>query len=440
MSCHYRARPGRLLAILLATVAFAAVTMQVTCAFAADPSAPLDVAATAQLLDQLGSSQVDEAVCTGLCHGNIAVTKNYAASIKFTHGNHIIVQCSSCHTKFPHQQSGTSRPTMKGCFDCHGLRHGSMGIIAKAECEACHVTPRWQMECPPAKTTPDWPGKGHVKPAQEKLNSECMRCHKEPECTTCHDQKGVVWTPKTGWDYDAGEGCNSCHGSANLLKQTNGISKSFQVSGLEESVHRDNTCQQCHIDYRYDDKPSPTALWNVNAGIACGMCHQNAEKEKNRKPVELYEKSIHAEKIRAGDYKSATCGSCHGGHFIYTLETQEGKDRMHASALRVCARCHVEQYASYNDYYHGKAYKQGAADAPACWQCHMAHDILPAADPASSVSAKNVGTTCAQPGCHKGSNEQFGADAGSLIHRKTEAQQANPIVNFFTTMFKGDGS
>ncbi len=190
MSCHYRARPGRLLAIVLATVAFAAVTMQFTCAFAADPSAPLDVAATAQLLDQLGSSQVDAAVCTSLCHGNIAVTKNYAASIKFTHGNHIIVQCNSCHTKFPHQQSGTSRPTMKGCFDCHGLRHGSMGIIAKDECEACHVTPRWQMECPPAKTTPDWPGKGHVKPAQDRLNTECMLCHKEPECTTCHDAEG----------------------------------------------------------------------------------------------------------------------------------------------------------------------------------------------------------------------------------------------------------
>ncbi len=440
MSRQFRARPGRLLAILMATVAFAAVAAQATLALAADPSAPLDVEATSLLLEQLGSSQVDEAVCTRLCHGNIAVTNNYAASIKFTHGNHIIVQCSSCHTKFPHQQSGTAKPTMKGCFDCHGLRHGSMGIIAKDECEACHVTPRWQMECPPAKTISDWAGKGHVKPSEDRLNTECMRCHTEPDCTTCHDQQGIVWSPKTGWDYDSDGGCQSCHGSSNLLKQTNGVSKSFQVTGLEDSVHRKITCQQCHSDYRYDDKVQPTKLWNVNAGIACGTCHQNSDKENLKKPVELYNKSTHAEKIRNGDYESATCGSCHGGHFIYSLDTQEGKERMHGSALRVCARCHTEQYASYNDYYHGRAYKEGAPDAPACWECHAAHEVLPSADPESTVSDKNVGETCAQEGCHKGSNEQFGAQAGSLIHRKVEAQKANPIVDFFNNLFKQKSS
>jgi hypothetical protein len=311
-----------------------------------------------------------------------------------------------------------------------------MGTIAKGECPACHVTPRWQMSCPYAKTTADWAGKGHVTLGETKLNTDCMRCHTEPNCTTCHDNKGVVWTPTTGWDYDSGNGCQSCHGSSNLLKQTNGMAKSFQVTGLEESAHRDITCQQCHPDYRYDDKPAATKLWNVNAGIQCGVCHQNAKDEKNRAPVALYEKSIHAEKIREGDYKSATCGSCHGGHFIYRLDTAEAKARMHGSALRVCARCHPVQYASYNDYYHGKAYKEGALDSPACWQCHKSHDILPAADPQSSVSAKNVGATCGQEGCHKGSNEQFGADAGSLIHRKTEAQKTNPIVDFFTNLFK----
>lgn len=440
MSCQFRTRSGRLLAIMMATVVFAAVAVQATCAFAADPNAPLDAAATAQLLQQLGSSQVDEAVCTGLCHGNIAATKNYAAAIKFTHGNHIIVQCSSCHTEFPHQQSGTQRPTMKGCFDCHGLRHGSMGLIAKAECEACHVTPRWQMSCPWEKDARDWAGKGHVQPSETKLNTDCMRCHTDKNCTTCHDRRGVVWTPKTGWAYDSGSGCQSCHGSSNLLKQDKGITKSFQVAGLNESAHRDNTCQQCHIDYRYDDEAAPTKLWNVNAGIACGMCHQNAEREQDRAPVTLYNNSIHAEKIREGNYKSATCGSCHGGHFIYLLDTAEAKERMHASALRVCARCHVEQYASYDDYYHGRAYKEGAPDSPACWQCHKSHDVLAKANPKSAVSDTNIGATCGQEGCHKGSTEAFGAQAGSLIHRKLEVQKANPIVDFFSNLFKKKAS
>ena len=440
MSLKFRAGPGRLLAILMATAMFVAVAVPATMALAADVSAPLDPAATAQLLQQLGTSQVDEAVCTTLCHGNIAATKNYASAIKFTHGNHIIVQCSSCHTKFPHQASGTIRPTMKGCFDCHGLRHGSMGIIAKGDCTACHVTPRWQMSCPYAKNTPDWAAKGHVTLGNTALNTECMRCHTASNCTTCHDRLGVVWAPKTGWAYDSSNGCQACHGSSNLLKQDNGIAKSFQVSGIEDSVHRDITCQQCHLDYRYDDQPGQTKLWNINAGLACATCHQNAQKQQDRAPVAQYEKSVHALQIRNGNYNSATCGSCHGGHFIYALDTAAAQSQMHASAYRVCARCHAEQYASYNDYYHGRAYKEGAGDSPACWQCHQAHEIRAAADPASSVNVKNVGTTCGQPGCHKGATQAFGDQAASLIHRKVTVQQSNPIIGFFANLFKKSGS
>jgi hypothetical protein len=439
MSLKFRAQPGRLF-VALAAAMLIAVVGPVPTALAADVAAPLDPAQTAQLLQQLGASQVDEAVCMSLCHGNIANTKNYASAIKFTHGNHIIVQCSSCHPKFPHQNSGTQRPTMKGCWDCHGLRHGSMGIIAKGECPACHTTPRWQMTCPWAKTNADWAGKGHVKLGTDQLNTDCMRCNAANDCTSCHDRQGVIWTPTTGWGYDSNSGCQSCHGSSNLLKQDNGVAKSFQVIGIEDSAHRDITCQQCHVDYRYDDQPSQTKLWNVNAGLACGTCHQTLKQSQDASPVALYEASIHAQRIREGNYNAATCGSCHGGHFIYMLDTADAKARMHASAYRVCARCHQDQYASYNDYYHGRAYKEGAPDAPACWQCHKSHDILPKADPNSSVSDKNVGDTCGQSGCHKGSTQSFGDQASSLIHRKVQAQETNPIVSFFNSLFKKSGS
>jgi hypothetical protein len=56
------------------------------------------------------------------------------------------------------------------------------------------------------------------------------------------------------------------------------------------------------------------------------------------------------------------------------------------------------------------------------------------------VSDKNVGKTCGQEGCHKGSTEQFGAQAGSLIHRKGEAQQSNPVLEFFSKIFKKKSS
>lgn len=431
MTLRFRARPGRLLALALTMAAFWTVTASVSVALAADPSNEIDLASQpsiSQLFQQLAESQVDGAACTALCHGNIAITKNYASAIKFSHGNHIMVQCSGCHPRFPHRKTGTERPTMKGCFDCHGLRHGSMGIIAKDQCDACHVTPKWRLR--PAFHTADWAQKPHVKPSNDGLNSSCMMCHKSEDCTVCHEQKSIDWTPKTGWEYDSKDGCQACHGSSALLKQSGGATKSFQVADIDESVHRDTTCQQCHPDYRYDDKPGATKLWNVNAGIACGTCHQSSDKPELRDPVALYEQSTHAKKVREGDYESATCGSCHGGHFIYSAQSEAGAERMQASAYRTCARCkqHGDDYDTYDDYYHGKAYKAGAPDAPACWQCHESHKILPAADPASSVAEKNVGATCGQEGCHKGATEKFGNDAGGLIHRKGEAQEQNALL------------
>ena len=433
MSLQRRARANRLAAALVA-VAFAVSLAIASTAFAADAE---PAQTPADMLQQLASSPVYEGECTILCHANISATKNYANEIKFSHGHHILMQCSDCHQRFPHRQSGTERPTMKGCYNCHGLRHGPRGVLAKGECEACHNTPRWQLR--PAFHVNDWAGKPHVKPSEGELNTRCMMCHQASDCVTCHDQKGIRWEPKTNWDYDPSvsdgssrSGCLACHGNTTLLKSLAGGNKSFQVSGLETSAHRDITCQGCHADYRYDDKPAITKLWTVNAGLQCGTCHQDSKDESNRAPVAIYEKSVHAAKIRDGNYDSATCASCHGGHFIQRIDSAEASAAMHASAYRTCARCkqHGDEYETFNDYYHGRAYKKGADDAPACWQCHESHGILPANDPQSSVYQANLGATCGQPGCHKGSNETFTNAAGKLIHQKVAAQKENPVLQF----------
>ena len=47
----------------------------------------------------------------------------------------------------------------------------------------------------------------------------------------------------------------------------------------------------------------------------------------------------------------------------------------------------------------------GSAGAAACANCHGAHDILPASNPASMVSPKNLQATCGA--CHKGANPRF---------------------------------
>ncbi len=166
----------------------------------------------------------------------------------------------------------------------------------------------------------------------------------------------------------------------------------------------------------------------------------DAEKDKKlSEPVALYNKSIHATALKDGNTDSATCGSCHGGHFIYSTDNALGAARMHGSSYRVCARCkqHGDEYDTYDDYYHGKAYKAGAPDAPACWECHESHDILPKSDPESSVNAANVGETCGQEGCHKGSSEEFGTEAAALIHQKAQAQQDNPLLRLIANLTGG---
>jgi ribosomal protein L31 len=430
---HLRLRVSRLLAVAIAGATLAATMIVAIPAFAADSTVPqVTVTDILGQLDQLQNMTVEEDVCAK-CHATYDPAANFAADIKFSHGYHLKMQCSDCHTKFPHQKSGTARPTMKICMNCHGVYHGPQGIIAKATCDACHNTPRWQQTCPNSNI-PDWAGKGHVAKGRTDTTKDCMMCHTQSDCVTCHERQGILWAPKDGWAYDPGvaagpkDGCLACHGNSTLQAPVAGINQSFQVTGVSDSVHNQITCQQCHPDFRYDSKPGATKLWNVNAGLQCGVCHQDSKDKKLSQPVADYEKSTHAQAVRDGNFKAATCASCHGGHFIYSLDTAEGKAKMHGDAYRVCARCHQEQYASFNDYYHGQPYKDGALDAPACWQCHGSHLILKSANPESAVNMKNLGQTCGQPGCHKGSTEQFASQAKDLIHRKNEAQQSNPLV------------
>lgn len=432
MAFRYRARPGRLLArALIATALW--VAFGGGAALAAE--VPEDPIAIEKVFEQLQNTPVYKEACTQTCHGNIANTKNYASSINFRHGYHQLVSCSSCHSRFPHRPETTiERPTMKGCFDCHGVRHGPMGIIAADECNACHVTPKERLR--PAFHSYDWAGKPHVDPANEEFNERCAMCHQPASCTECHQRESVRWTPAAGWGYDSSNGCLSCHGNINLTRQTQTGTKTFAVTGVGESAHADLSCQQCHIDYRYDDQPQASALWNINVGKACADCHRESEDPKSQAVVAQYEESIHAKAIAEGDMSSATCASCHGGHFIFRLDTDAAKQRMHASSFRVCGRCHDAEYTTYDDYYHGAAYKAGAPDAPACWECHGSHSVLPQTDAASMISANNIATTCAGDGCHAGTSESFGAKAGQLIHDKARVKENNPLLRLIS-MIRG---
>ncbi len=147
--------------------------------------------------------------------------------------------------------------------------------------------------------------------------------------------------------------------------------------------------------------PAPSGARIVTAASGrCGVCH----------PADrvAFEKSPHAK-------EDVHCTSCHGGD-----DTTDDKAKAHggsftgkvdkASVPKMCGSCHsdekamrpyglpVDQLALYQTSRHGQLLAKGDKQVAVCSDCHGAHDVMPVADPVSSVYPTNVPRTCGQ--CH----------------------------------------
>jgi hypothetical protein len=132
-------------------------------------------------------------------------------------------------------------------------------------------------------------------------------------------------------------------------------------------------CGTCHPAERVSFEKSPHA----GEGVVCTSCH-------------------------GGDDRSLEQRIAHGGAFIGRPSKSQ--------ALQVCSRCHadearmrpynlpVDQLALYQTSGHGRALAKGDTRVASCADCHGAHDILGADDPASRTFRNNVPRTCGA--CH----------------------------------------
>jgi hypothetical protein len=384
----------------------------------------------ANVVQQLQRGPLLAFTCTD-CHASLNGTNTVTAiaGVKFSHGSHMTYDCTACHARFPHTQAGTERPMMPACFTCHGLRHGPQGLIAGYDCSKCHTKPRSQL-IPKDHLVPGFNGKGHILPAEQSLRTSCMMCHTKAQCDTCHFKANVSWVTTQSYTFDPGDSCLACHKT-----QLPRVAAPVTESNLDTSAHRTLTCVQCHTDFKQTDAASFSPQWNVNAGLSCGAvgCHP--------KEMATYAKSIHGSTLLSGkDLSSPTCGDCHGGHNIERLKTDAAKTRLRLAGYQMCVgSCHVHDaaYASYSDWYHGNAYKEGNADAPACWTCHGAHDVTAINDPASKTSPENLKSTCGQVGCHQGVTENFAEGWRDLVHGREKDVAANPILALKKKIFGG---
>lgn len=240
-------------------------------------------------------------------------------------------------------------------------------------------------------------------------------------------------------------GCLVCHGDPNLRRIVAGVSVSMYVDtlALQGSAHANLLCTDCHQDFAYkvphaNGQASDT--WRTVAKTSCKNCHQPEYidwAKSSHSAVGTSTASSGAGSASLGAPGSSApgkprpfCGDCHEGHTIPAKNDAVGAAVVRASGLSRCGSCHPAWAADYNDYYHGAAYRRGASDAPACWQCHNTHLVLPSSDKLSSTYSENLVATCSQ--CHRTAGSGY-VQYGQLVHQHQAVLQKNPIFSAVDT-------
>jgi formate dehydrogenase gamma subunit len=193
--------------------------------------------------------------------------------------------------------------------------------------------------------------------------------------------------------------CIACHSDPQLAKEVDGkiVSLHVNVNSFGASVHGSFDCTSCHADIKaVPHEPAP-------AKVNCSECHAGA--------FEAYTQGLHANAIKNGNEKAATCLDCHGNAHSILPSSDPGSKVNHANIAQTCGACHGEKFVmensglsarpflSYQESVHGRAVAAGNEKAAACTDCHGSHDIRPPTDSASTIAKFNVPKTCGK--CHE---------------------------------------
>ncbi len=285
------------------------------------------------------------------------------------------------------------------CHDCHGGNH-------KAQ------------EINPAHAKED----GFRKPSLDVWNA-CARCHAKEEsglragvhgeagekagsdrrlpldCRACHGPKAhgmVSVRDRQSPVFLDGQVrlCGNCHEKDLDAFSENVHGRALQRSGLSVTA----VCADCHGAHGvYRASDSRSTLNAANVAATCGKCHRLIE--------ERLQKSVHRrEAVPGGKTKSGTvspeatrkpgCADCHPGHESHRPDSA----RFRLGVPDRCGDCHADLFSRYAMSTHGALTELGYGPAATCSDCHGAHDVLPASDPASKLSAANRLETCRK--CH----------------------------------------
>jgi cytochrome b subunit of formate dehydrogenase len=201
------------------------------------------------------------------------------------------------------------------------------------------------------------------------------------------------------------EDCLMCHEDPELTAEKDGKTVSFFVNilTLENSVHKNVRCIECHDDVDMDELQHADQLKKLKP-VNCGKCHKDSEMQ--------FFAGIHGQALDLKEPYAPDCKECHGKHDILSKWNPKSKTyKMNIPIL--CGNCHKEGapvariyniterniVENYSQGIHGKGlYQSGLLVTATCNDCHNSHLILPHESPNSSINPKRIARTCMK--CH----------------------------------------
>jgi hypothetical protein len=353
------------------------------------------------------------------CHGNHEIQPVRAAGSPVA-PLRIPFLCGRCH------EEGAPVQRLRNIHQDHILEnfsesiHGEgllrKGLIVAPSCASCHTAHSILPHTDPESSI-----------ARRNIAGTCTKCHAEielvhrkvikgelwekeehvlPACVDCHQPHKVR---KVYYDQGmADRDCLRCHEKPDIRAASDGRSLHVEAAALLDSRHAKVACSQCHSGV---SSSRVRACETLTGKVDCTSCHAEVGAQ--------YLTSRHGRLVAMNDPNAPTCKECHGSHGVLgRIDPRSATFPTNVPGL--CARCHREgqkaavRYTGgqheivehYTESIHGKGLvKSGLTVTAMCTNCHTAHGVLPASDPASSVNRSNIPKTCGR--CHHGIEEQF---------------------------------
>ena len=324
------------------------------------------------------------------------------------------------------------------CLACHGEKgmQDASGHSISVDGQTFGASIHGSLKCGDCHATiKDYPHPDQITPVK------CETCHAdqaaglvgsvhanraEHPCTSCHGDAHSIFPkddPRSAvYPLNVPRTCGACHGNAAMAKK-HGLPNVYplyidSIHGFalsKEGLLVAANCQSCHGSHHILSHKDPqSATYKTNIPKTCGNCHAGITAE--------YMNGVHGKAVAAGDLKAPVCTDCHTAHAI--LQPTAAAFRMQSTPI--CGSCHKEKLSTYRDTFHSQLGSLGGyVETARCWDCHGAHDVLPASDPRSPIAPANLVATCGK--CHAGANASF---VQYQPHANAYNRKLNPALYF----------